>query len=232
MQEKQFISIELDSNGQFDKSDYQAALRSVRRYFFKNNFMRGKSKGRVQFNAKHLARRNEHVRELLQNRALPDSERLREVCTDESYIHHHHYNFNSNLDHPSTGFPEGRMPHKGQRICFVAAIAGQGKYCNPGLITNSVWAFSPTSKKQHTGDYHRAFNSSKYIAWFKQQLLANLSEPSIIILDDTRYHKFKPSDTPNVSKMRKKELLDELNRLKIEYHPDLSVAEAKYKLRE
>ncbi len=127
MQENVIISINYDENRQFDNKHYHAARRSVRRYLSRNGFQRRRVTGKVQFNAQHIARRNEHVIKILENRAKSDNERFPEVYKDESYVHQHHDQFMNNLYHPTTGFPEGKTPHKGRRLCFVAAINGQGR---------------------------------------------------------------------------------------------------------
>ena len=88
------------------------------------------------FNSKHVSRRNEYVRRILENRAKPEYERLLEVDTDESYVHHHHHRFKNNLYHPSIGFPEGKATYKRRRLCFVAATGGTGRKSSSGLIPN------------------------------------------------------------------------------------------------
>ncbi len=69
MQDKQLTSIEQDINKQFYKNDDEVDLRSVCRYLSKNNFMRGKAKGRIRLNAKHLTRINGYV---TNSRTIPD----------------------------------------------------------------------------------------------------------------------------------------------------------------
>ena len=75
------------------------------------------------------------------------------------------------------------------------------------------------------------FNSSNYWNWFKNQLVPNLREPSIIILDNAKYHKNKPTGTPNASKMKKEEVLKELERIGIEHDENVTSVEAKILLR-
>ncbi len=56
-------------------------------------------------------------------------------------------------------------------------------------------------------------------------------EPSIIILDNARNHKCKPSNTPNANKSKKAELLNELTRVGLEYDTSITVTEARVTLR-
>ena len=64
-------------------------------------------------------------------------------------------------------------------------------------------------KENHKGDYHKVFNRTNYVQWFKEKLLPNLIESSIIILDNAKYHKCLPADVPDVSKLRNTEVLRE-----------------------
>ena len=84
------ISISKNSDGLNVPSDYRAALSSVQRYIHKKGLVRRKRSGTVKINCEHIAWRNEYIRTILSNRSLPRNQRLREVYTDESYVHHHH----------------------------------------------------------------------------------------------------------------------------------------------
>ena len=50
----------------------------------------GKISNTVHVNVEHIAIRDAYLRRLLENRARPASELLREVYTDKSYVHQHH----------------------------------------------------------------------------------------------------------------------------------------------
>ena len=123
------------------------------------------------------------------------------------------------------------MQNKGRRFCFVAAIGGEGLSERAGIIPNSLWLFCPTAKKDSEGDYHKVFNRETYVAWFKNQLLPNLHEPSLIILDNAKYHKTKPASTPNVSKLKKAEIFKILTELEVIYDANITATEAKLLLR-
>ena len=66
-------------------------------------------------------------------------------------------------------------------------------------------------------DYHKAFNGTNFKAWFRDQLLPNLHQPSLIMLDNAAYHRVKPDSTPIVTKMKKKALVDLLEELQLTY---------------
>ena len=97
----------------------------------------------------------------------PGSEWLREIYTDESYIHHHHRLQNNDLYHPEHGKNEPESLHKGRRFCLVTAMVGRSTKEPAGLIKNSLLIFSPSSKKNYEGDYRKVFNRTNYVQWFK-----------------------------------------------------------------
>ena len=153
------------------------------------------------------------------------------MYNDESYVHNHHQSLYHSLFHPTLS-DDGKTPqYKGRRFCFVAAIGGEGKHENVGLIPGSTWLFCPTAKSASSCDYHKVFNSTNYVNWFKTKLLPNLMEPSLIILDNSRYHRCKPPSTPNANKMKKSEILKMLNDIGISFESGISVTEARLLLR-
>ncbi len=147
------------------------------------------------------------------------------MYTDESYIHHHHRSIDENLYFPSHNYVE-KVQHKGERICFVAAIKYKHGQSIGGLVSGSVWSFCPTQKRDHKGDYHKVFNAENYINWFETQLLPNLHEAPIIIMGNARYHKTKPIDTPNPSKWRKIQVLELFNNYSVDYDKNITAIEA------
>ena len=63
-----------------------------------------------------------------------------------------------------------------------------------------------SSNRNHPGDYHQNFNGANFVHWFKTQLLPNLSQPSLIRLDNAKYHCTKSATTPSGYKLKKPEL--------------------------
>ena len=156
---------------------------------------------------------------------------MREVYLDESYIHqHYHKNDDSCWDpNDEQDIQVGKAPAKGNRYCFLCAIQGPnprvftpddsendrdarlldklkldqlGMADRGGIVDGSVWAFCPQQKKQHKGDYHKVFNAENFVQWWKDQLLPNLTQPSLIIMDNASYHKTYVDKYPT-SKWRK-----------------------------
>ena len=161
----------------------------------------------TKINEEHIAWRNEYLLTLIYNRNLPRSDNIREIYKDESYVHHHYKNEIYDFYIPETEKVEGKTQSKGRRYCFVPTIGGDGNYDKAGLVPGSLWSFCLTFKKDHNGDYHKFFNRGNYVNWFKNYLLTNLIEPSLIILDNARYYKCKSTTVPNPSKLRKADVL-------------------------
>lgn len=230
MIEKKVVDIRTNPDGSYDVKDMNAAYRSVQRYLSRVGFQRGKRSKNIRMNPEHLILRNHYLCEIIKNRSKPKEERLNEVYTDESYIHHHHKFVHENLYHGEDVYSD-KSQHKGRRMCFVAAIETNGLKDDTRLVTGSMWAFCPSNKRDHKGDYHKVFNNENYLNWFTTQLLPNLSGPSLIIMDNAKYHKSKPDGTPNASKLKKSELLTWLKIFCIEHDVGITAIEAKKLLR-
>ncbi len=89
------------------------------------------------------------------------------------------------------------------------------------------------TKNQQGGkrDYHKNFNGSNFVAEFGDFLLRKLNQPSLIIIDNTRYHKTRSVGTPVRSKMRKGDATSKLEELGIQFEEGISASEAKELLR-
>jgi transposase len=125
------------------------------------------------------------------------------VYTGEGYVRQEHSHRSNDDDNDDDDDDD-----TGVRYCFAAAIKG----VNPvdpndtaGLVPNSILAFCPKLKKVATTK--EGFNSTNYVAWFKNQLLPNLKHKSIIIMDETSYHEGKAEGMPDVSKLTKTEVI-------------------------
>ena len=124
-----------------------------------------------------IAARRRYLRTKLANRQGEHTHRL-EVYLDESYVNKNHSNdyiWYCEEDGPGVQKPTG----KGERLIILHAITQAGWVPGAKLVFQS-------SKK--TGDYHGQMNYELFAKWFEQKLLANLSEPSLIILDNASYH--------------------------------------------
>ena len=54
-----------------------------------------------------------------------------------------------------------------------------------GFIPGGLFTFKGGSS---TGDYHDEMNSEMFTKWLREQLIRNLSEKSVLVLDNASYH--------------------------------------------
>lgn len=92
--------------------------------------------------------------------------------------------------------------------------------------------FCPQDAKSHVGDYHKVFNATNYVDMFQNQLLPNLTEPSMIIFDNASYHKTLPLDAVRPHKMKKADVLASLERNGVSYEDGITAVEAKRVLKQ
>lgn len=82
-----------------------------------------------------------------------------------------------------------------------------------GFIEGASLVFSSKTKLE---DYHGEMNQQNFLLWFENQLLKNLTEPSIIVIDNAPYHSTLLIKTPN-SSWKKAEIQNWLTEQKVEY---------------
>ncbi len=226
----------IDANHELSASRNQvinhSAIRCVQRFLVHNGFKRGKrSAGNLQNS--HIIWRNRYLRVLMQNRTKPERERFREFYLDKSYIHQHFSRLGFSVWDPNDSEDRPvKVPQKGNRFCFCAAIQESIEDEPAGSVPGSAWIFSPQDKSGHKGDYHRNFNGANFLSWFSNSLLPNLSRPSMIILDNAKYHKVLPESTPVSSKMRKADILTTLSEVGVQFDDQISTIEARALLNE
>lgn len=222
------------------QSETKASLRAVQRYLQQNGFSRGNAKGSQSVTeSKKLRDARTRYLQALTDNELSDTRR-RLVDLDESYIHHHHQKKIGIFDPTDLQYIQPRKKHKGQRYCFIAAIRERNPNAaadstvesdQAGLVPNSFWFFCP-NKSAQKGDYHKAFNGQNFVKWFREQLLPNLSEPSLIRLDNAKYHCTMPASTPKVTNVLKADLVKSCEEKKIPMGKKDTVATLTLKLRE
>ena len=205
---------------------HESAMRSTRRFLQRNGYHHGKRTGNMSIKRNIIVSRDTYLLKLFANKSLPPKEQFREVYLDESYIHQHYHRFDDSVYDPNNDqdLQTKKMPSKGHRICFAAAIQGPNpriktpklKKDLPGLVPNSLWHFQPQSLKK-TADYHKAFNGSNFGQWFQKTLLPNLKQPSIIMMDNAKYHVAYGDDVPRWSKLKKQECRDYLDKKGVDY---------------
>ena len=201
---------------------HAAMLRGVQRWLQRNHYKRGKRSGNIVMKEHIAAKRDKYLIEFFANRSLPPETQLREVYLDESYIHQHYKKDVDSLYDPNDeqDLQVGKDKNKGNRYCFLCAIQGpnprvftssegeDGRLLDKlklnelepddrgGVVAGTVWSFCPQQKNMHKGDYHKVFNSTNFLQWWRDQLLPNLKQPSIIIMDNAKYHCTYPADVP------------------------------------
>lgn len=103
---------------------------------------------------------------------------------------------------------------KGGRVIILHAGS------STGFVPNCLLMF--TSKK--TSDYHEEMNNQKFYEWFNESLLPNLEKPSIIVMDNAKYHS-RVLDKPPTLNSRKSELLEWLRTHGVSFQVDMKKAE-------
>jgi hypothetical protein len=216
-QQMGIIDIPVDANNHPIKKDYNAAYRSVNRWLTREQYRRGKRRFNMVPKQAVILQRRKYLKAFFDNRKKSPGERLREVYLDELYIHQHYNRNNDSIwdENDDQDIQIGRAPAKGQRYCFAAAIQGPNpRAVDPtleinraGLVSASEWIFSPQQRELNFGDYHKVFNGKNFIDWWKTHLLPNLIHPSIIMLDNAKYHLVYGDDVPKPSKMKKVECI-------------------------
>ena len=221
----------LDANDPEYQKKHQSMLRGVQRWLKRNHYRRGRRSGNIVMKEYIAVKRDKFLIEFFKNRSLPQEHRLREVYLDESYIHQHYKKDVDSLYDPNDeqDLQFGKGKNKGNRYCFVCAIQGPNprvfeyneddndgngrlldklqlaeipKEDRGGVVPGSVWCFCPQQKKDHKGDYHKVFKAENFVPWWRDQLLPNLPQPSLIIMDNAGYHCAYPPDVPKGKKKK------------------------------
>lgn len=97
----------------------------------------------------------------------------------------------------------------GERKRFIVLSAGGSQ----GYVPNSSLIFVA---KSTTGDYHGEMNADTFHRWLKEQLLPNLSEPSLIVMDSAPYHSKLQDKLPSTA-WSKAQLREFLHEWKLEF---------------
>jgi len=140
------------------------------------------------------------------------------VYLDESFVHHHYARHDDILFDPTDVLDKpAKAKHKGQRYCFIAAIA-EGGVDATKLLALDIFRGGKTPGKKVTKDYHGMFDHQYFVGWF-QRLLHEMSaadlKNAIICMDNAKYHKGKPIDTPKYNN-RKADLVEACRKYSID----------------
>jgi hypothetical protein len=217
---------------------YQMVRRWIKNY---SGYQQGHRTKNLVPKAENIAKKHHYLRTLFANRKLPEEERRREVYTNESYIHHHYRWKDDSIWDPNDhqDVVTSKDKYKGSRYCFCAAIQGPNPRVNPpvlnidkaGLVPNSLWEFCPQKASDHDGDYHKVFHGENYVHWWWTKLLPNLKQPSLIILDNAKYHLVYGEHVPKWSKMKKAECVAFLQSKQVVYDLGTSAVELKQEVK-
>lgn len=119
-----------------------------------------------------------------------------EVYLDESYVNKNHSNdfvWYFDDDGPWIQKPTG----KGERLIIINAIT------KDGWVPEAKLTFKSTKK---TGDYHGQMNQEMFTKWFRDKLLPNIPESSLIIMDNAAYHNVLSAHSAPTSTCKKEKI--------------------------
>jgi transposase len=132
-----------------------------------------------------IIQRRRYLREKLSNRTSDGKTIRPEIYLDESYINKNHSRDDTwyfGEDGAILSKPTG----KGERLIIVNAINENG------WVPNSKLVFQANKKSD---DYHTNMNWTVFSTWFKERLLPNIPENSLIIFDNAPYHNVLAENT-------------------------------------
>ncbi|KAF0703885.1 hypothetical protein AaE_015209 [Aphanomyces astaci] len=182
-------------------------LRIVQQYLDKLGFKRGKRRGQATYSVSsaHAAARDIYIQRM--SKLSPQTP---VVYLDESYIHHHYARHQDSLFDPTDNAPL-KEKHKGRRMCFIAGIlASEADTAGAESKVLGLDIFEGGKKpRDEPKDYHGMFNHTYFVDWFAKAMdsVEALGKTGVIfVMDNAKYHKGLPADTPRGT-WRKADLL-------------------------
>lgn len=179
-----------------DSPEKEFSVRTLGRALDRWGFTYGKGVRTQRFKEKDhvVAARRRYLRRKIANRKAEGTIRP-EVYLDESYVNKNHSNdfvWYYDDDGPWIQKPTG----KGERLIIMNAIT------KDGWIPGAKVTFKSTRK---TGDYHGQMNQKMFTKWFREKLLPNIPDNSLIIMDNASYHNIlAPLSAPTPSCKKEK----------------------------
>lgn len=123
------------------------------------------------------AKREFYLKHIRANRELPEELKKNIIYLDESYIHE---SYKVTKCWQAINTPGVRLDvSKGKR--WIIVHAGSEK----GFVPNALLIFTGKNKQE---DYHSEMNAQNFTKWVTEKLLPNITEPSIIVMDNAPYH--------------------------------------------
>lgn len=170
--------------------DQEFSIRTLGRALDRWGFTFGKGTRSQRLKEKDhvVAARQRYLRRKRANRNGEDTFRP-EVYLDESYVNKNHSNdfvWYFDDDGPWIQKPTG----KGERLIIINAIT------KDGWVPGAKLTFKGSKK---TGDYHGQMNQKLFTKWFRDQLLPNIPEGSLIIMDNAAYHNVLSAHSPPIA---------------------------------
>lgn len=123
------------------------------------------------------AKREHYLKTIMDNRNLPEELQKNIIYLDESYIHSSYKVSKCWQSVDIKGVKQDVST--GKR--WIIIHAGSAK----DFVPNALLIFSGKNKLQ---DYHSEMNSQNFTKWVKEKLVPNLTESSIIVMDNAPYH--------------------------------------------
>lgn len=68
-----------------------------------------------------------------------------------------------------------------------------------GFVPNALLVFSTKSKH---ADYHDDMNHENFIKWLQEKLIPNLTEPSVVVMDNASYHVTQINKPPTMNNLK------------------------------
>ncbi|KAK3933191.1 Protein FAM243A [Frankliniella fusca] len=109
-----------------------------------------------------------------------------------------------------------RQATLGKRFIISHTGGAKGWVPNAGLFVKGV--------RDKNDDYHTEMNGETFNRHFKEDILANLKEPSLIIMDNAAYHRVQEEKQPT-SNWRQRELKDWLDSNGVPYREGMTNAD-------
>jgi transposase len=192
------------------------SVRTLGRALDRWGFTFGKGVRTQRFKEKDhvVAARQRYLRRKIANRKAEGTVRP-EVYLDESYVNKNHSNdfvWYYDDDGPWIQKPTG----KGERLIIMNAIT------KDGWVSGAKVTFKSSRK---TGDYHGQMNQGMFTKWFKEKLLPNIPDNSLIIMDNASYHNVLAPLSAPTSLCKKERIRSWLERNSIPIKEDCLKAE-------
>ncbi|XP_064083062.1 uncharacterized protein LOC135199076 [Macrobrachium nipponense] len=112
------------------------------------------------------------------------------IFLDETWINQNYTVTKCWMDESSTGATGINPPSgKGSRIIILHAGSEQGFVPNAQLVFQA----------KNDGDYHHQMNHIVFEKWFREQLIPNIPQQSVIIMDNASYHSVQSDKPPTMA---------------------------------